>query len=158
MATRKKKAKAKAKSKVKRKKIPVKKQARNKTAAKSRQPPPKKKSAAPRESGKKKTNPVRRPAAKLQPTPAPVPAVPVGERVGVVTHYFSHLAVVVVKLERGTLRVGDTIRFKGHTSDFSQRIGSLQVNHQSVTEVGPNDDFGMKVTDHTREGDVVYKV
>jgi len=157
MAIRKKKAKA--KSKVKRKKTPVKKQARNKTTVKARQPSAKKKSAAPRKSGKKKTKPaVRRPAAKPQPAPAPVPAVPVGERVGIVTHYFSHLAVVVVKLERGTLRVGDTIHFKGHTSDFTQRIGSLQVNHQSVTEVGPNDDFGMKVTDHAREGDVVYKV
>ena len=27
-----------------------------------------------------------------------------------------------------------------------------------VTEVGPNDDFGLKVVEHAREHDIVYKV
>src|SRR5208282_1758401 len=159
MATREKKAKAKVKSKVKRKKAPARKSAaRKKTAAKARKKPAKKKVAARRAPAKKKAKPAARPAAKPKPAPSPVPAAPVGERVGIVTHYFSHLAVAVVKLARGSLRVGDTIHFKGHTTDFTQRIDSLQVNHQSVTEVGPNDDFGLKVIDHAREGDVVYKV
>ncbi len=159
MATRKKKAKAKAKPKTKRKAPAKKPAARRKPVAKARKKPAKNKAVARRAPAKKKAKPVAaRPAAKPKPAPSPVPAAPIGERVGIVTHYFSHLAVVVVKLERGTLRVGDTIHFKGHTSDFTQRIDSLQVNHQSVTEVGPNDDFGMKVTDHAREGDVVYKV
>ncbi len=160
MATRKKKAKAKAKSKIKRKKAPARKPAaRRKTVTKARKKPAKKKAAARRSPAKKKAKPTAlRPAAKPKPAPSPVPAAPIGERVGIVTHYFSHLAVAVVKLERGMLRVGDTIHFKGYTTDFSQRIESLQVDHQSVTEVGPNDDFGMKVIDHAREGDVVFKV
>jgi putative protease len=83
---------------------------------------------------------------------------PPGERIGVVTHYFSHLSVAVVKLEGARLRVGDTIHFRGHTTDFKQRVDSLQVNHQAVQEVGPGDDFGLKVRDHAREHDIVYKV
>lgn len=89
------------------------------------------------------------------PPPAPLP----GERIGVVTHYFSHLSVAVVKLEPGTtLRIGDNIQIKGHTSDFSQRVESLQVGHAPVNEVGPADDFGLKVVDHAREHDVVYRL
>jgi putative protease len=77
----------------------------------------------------------------------------------VVTHYFGHLSVAVVKLDPNTiLRVGDRIHVKGHTSDFSQRVESLQIGHAAVEEVGPDDDFGLKVVDHAREHDVVYRV
>jgi hypothetical protein len=89
--------------------------------------------------------------------PAPSPA-PREERVGVVTHYYNHLSVAIVKLESGTLRVGDTIHIRGHTTDFSQKVESLEVDHAAASEVGPNDDFGLKVVDHAREHDVVYKV
>jgi translation elongation factor EF-1alpha len=75
-----------------------------------------------------------------------------------VTHYYSHLSVATVRLESGTLRVGDVIHIRGHTTDFSQRVESLEVNHASTIEVGPGDDFGLKVTAHAREHDVVYKV
>jgi putative protease len=89
------------------------------------------------------------------PPPPPLP----GERIGVVTHYYGHLSVAVVKLEPGvTLRVGDNIHVKGHTSDFGQRVDSLQIGHAPVQEVGPQDDFGMKVVEHAREHDVVYRV
>jgi putative protease len=98
--------------------------------------------------------PAPRPAAQA-PAPAPLP----GVRLGVVTHYFGHLSVAVVKLDPGTtLRVGDNIHIKGHTSDFGQRVESLQIGHASVQEVGPSDDFGLKVVDHAREHDVVYRV
>jgi putative protease len=64
-----------------------------------------------------------------------------------------------MQLEPGTaLRVGDVIHIRGHTTDFSQRVESLEVNHAPVTEVGPNDDFGLKVIEHAREHDIVYKV
>lgn len=56
------------------------------------------------------------------------------------------------------LRVGDVIHIRGHTTDFSQRVESLEVDHASATEVGPNDDFGLKVVQHAREHDVAYKV
>ena len=46
---------------------------------------------------------------------------------------------------------------KGHTTD-GQRVESLQIGHAAVDQVGPDDDFGVKVVDHAREHDVVYKV
>ena len=128
------KAKKAKKSKVKRKKIAQK---------------PLKKTA------KKKVS--RKPATKPAAAP-PAPTLP-GERIGVVTHYYGHLFVAVVKLDPGTtLRVGDNIHIKGHTSDFGQRVESLQIGHAPVQEVGPSDDFGMKVVEHAREHDVVYRV
>ena len=140
------KARKKAKSKVKRKKV-----TRKATAA--RRKPVKKvlKKAAPK---------AARPKAKPKPKPAaPVAPPPPGDRIGLVTHYYGHLSVAVVKLDPGTsLRVGDNIHIRGHTSDFAQRVESLQVGHAAVGEVGPNDDFGLKVVEHAREHDVVYRV
>ena len=74
------------------------------------------------------------------------------------SHYFSHLFVAALLMESGTLRVGDTIRIKGHTTDFTQRVESLQIEHAPVSEVRAGQEFGMKVIDHAREHDVVYKV
>src|SRR5262249_20170389 len=83
----------------------------------------------------------------------------VEQRIGVVTHYYGHVSVVAMQLEPGTtLRVGDVMHICGHTTDFTQKVESLEVNHAPVTEVGPNDDFGLKVVEHAREHDIVYKV
>ena len=93
------------------------------------------------------------------PTPRPPQPVPAEQRIGVVTHYYSHLSVAVLQLDPGAmLRVGDVIHILGHTTDFSQRVESLEVDRKSMLEVGPNDDFGLKVVDHAREHDVVFKV
>ena len=141
------------KAKPKRKKTPAKRPAARKKLAKkpARRAPVRRAAPAARK-------PAARPAA---PRPAPVSPesmAPPGDRIGVVTHYFSHLSVAVVKLESARLRVGDTIHFRGHTTDFKQRVDSLQVSHAAVQEVGPGDDFGLKVREHARENDIVYKV
>ena len=166
MATRK---KAKGKTKAKRKKTPITKAATRRKARTVRKKPAKK--APVRRASPKKARPTAKAAVK--PTPARPPAQPVaarpmpslpaqpappGERIGVVTHYYSHLSVATLRLESGTLRVGDVIHIRGHTTDFSQKVESLEVNHAPATEVGPNDDFGLKVVQHAREHDVVYKV
>jgi hypothetical protein len=91
---------------------------------------------------------------RAQPAPPAEPA----ERIGVVTHYYSHLSVAIVRLESGTLRVGDVIQIRGHTTDFSQKVESLEVNHAPVAEVGSKEEFGLKVAEHAREHDVVFKV
>jgi translation elongation factor EF-1alpha len=88
----------------------------------------------------------------------PAQPAPPGERIGVVTHYYNRLSVATLWLESGTLRVGDVIHIRGHTTDFCQRVESLEVNHAPTTEVGPDDDFGLKVVGHVREHDVVYKM
>jgi hypothetical protein len=98
-----------------------------------------------------------RPKAAKPPSP-PLPPPAPGERIGIVTHYYGNVSVAVIKLESASLRVGDTIHIRGHTSDFAQRVESLQIGHAPVSEVGPNDDFGLKVVAHVREHDIVYKV
>ena len=81
------------------------------------------------------------------------------QRIGVVTHYYSHLSVATMRLEPGTtLHVGDVIHIHGHTTDFTQKVESLEVDRATVTEVGPNDDFGLKVIEHAREHDTVFKM
>jgi hypothetical protein len=148
MATRK---KAKGKAKTKRKKSP-----KTKTVQKK---PPKK--AQVRRASPKKERPTPKAGAKTAPASRSAqPAQPalLEERIGVVTHYYGHLSVAILRLESGTLRVGDMIHIRGHTTDFSQRVESLEVDHAPATEVGPNDDFGLKVDGHVREHDVVYKV
>jgi hypothetical protein len=172
MATRKKakgKAKTGRKNKARRKKTPVSKSARRKSVKKvktSRKKAVKK--APPRPASRKKARPAK-PAGKPRPTSgrapqAVTPSRPAKEasseqRIGVVTHYFSHLSVAVIQLEPGaTLRVGDVIHIWGHTTDFTQKVESLEVDHAPVAEVGPKDDFGLKVIEHTREHDIVFKV
>jgi hypothetical protein len=147
------KKKVKGKTKAKRKKTRVTKATTDrKTATVARKPA---KKPAQRTVSKKKAKPktVIKPALRMPARPAPPE-----ERIGIVTHYFSHLSVATLRLETGRLRVGDTIHFHGHTTDLTQRVESLEVNHAAVTEVGPNDNFGLKVIGHVREHDVVYKV
>ena len=94
-------------------------------------------------------------ATPVVPEHSPLPG---EEPVGVVTHYYNHLSVAVVHLDVGSLEVGDTVRIIGHTTDFRQKVDSLEVDHHSVAEVGRRKAFGMKVKEHVREHDVVYKV
>jgi len=164
-------ARKKAKTKAKRKKTSARKPAARKKAVKARKVAPRraapKKAAAPRA--------VARPQAVSRPAAAPRPVRPAGipagapapavtgpredeERVGVVTHYYSHLSVAVLRLESGSLRVGDIVHIRGHTSDFRQRVDSMQIEHESVEEAEAGEEFGLKVREHAREHDIVYKV
>lgn len=79
------------------------------------------------------------------------------EEVGKVTHYFNKINVAAIELTK-ELAVGDTIHVKGHTSDWTQEVGSMQIEHESVQKAGPGDTVGLKVESHAHEGDVVYKV
>lgn len=80
------------------------------------------------------------------------------EKIGVVIHYWNHIQVAGIHLTDGELLVGDTIRVKGHTSDFTQQIGSMQVDNQEVEAARAGDDVGVKMVDHAREHDEVFKV
>ena len=146
-------AKKKGKAKVKAKKAPAKKKspAKKKVLKKApaRKPPAK---AAP-----------KKPAARPAPKPKPKPVEPVrgpvpGEvRVGVVTHYYSHIMVAAVRLDV-VLSVGQMIHVVGHTSDFRQRVDSIQIEHKQVPEALGGDEIGLKVVQHARDHDVVYRV
>jgi putative protease len=77
---------------------------------------------------------------------------------GKVTHYFSKIGVAAIEIERESLTVGDTIHVKGHTSDFTQKIDSIQLDHQSVPVARAGQSVGIHVTAHAHEHDKVWKV
>ncbi len=80
-----------------------------------------------------------------------------GKEVGKVAHYYSHLGVGVVELT-GTLKAGDRIRIRGHTTDFEQDVGSMQIENERVDEAKAGQSIGLKVNDHVRQQDTVYKL
>lgn len=77
--------------------------------------------------------------------------------VGRVTHYFTNIGVAVIELE-DTLKVGDEISIEGATTNFTQRVDSMQIEHENVKEAKKGDSVGLKVNDRVREGDQVFKV
>ena len=79
------------------------------------------------------------------------------ERIGFVSHYFNKIGVAAVVLE-GELAVGDTIHIKGHATDFTQKLKSMQIEHKSVEHAKKGDDIAIQVKEYVRERDVVYKV
>jgi translation elongation factor EF-Tu-like GTPase len=79
-------------------------------------------------------------------------------KIGEVAKFFAKPSVAAVVLTAGVLKVGDTIRFHGHTTDFTQTADSMQVNNQPVTEAKAGDDVGILAKERTRSGDVVYKI
>ena len=78
--------------------------------------------------------------------------------IGTVSDYFAHIGVVAITVSAEGIKVGDTLRFKGHTTDFTQKITSMQVDHKAVEEAPVGSDVGIKVTDRVRAHDHVYKV
>jgi len=158
MAAKKKSKKSKkAKSRVKAKKPAVKKTKGKKKVVKKvvkKKAKPAKKSAPAKKAVAKK-RPAPKPGAKAPATPVTLPG---EERIGLVTHYFNHLSVAIIKLETGTLRAGDTLHIKGHTSDFRQPVASMEVDHVHVDEARAGESVGLRVNEHAREHDVVYKV
>jgi hypothetical protein len=78
------------------------------------------------------------------------------DAIGTVTHYFSHLSVAAVSLTE-PLAIGDRIHIRGHTSDVAQTVDSMEVDHQPVERAGPGDDLAVRVADHVREHDLVFR-
>ncbi len=100
----------------------------------------------------------RKPVAKKRKALAPA-AKPKeqGTVIGKVTHYFPHVQAAVTKL-KAPLAVGDTIKIKGHTTDFTQTIASIQINHVVVDSAKKGDEIGFQVNSRVRQHDIIYKV
>jgi selenocysteine-specific translation elongation factor len=79
------------------------------------------------------------------------------EEIGHVSDFFAHPVVAGIELT-GTLKVGDQIHIKGHTTDLEMTVNSMQINNVNVTEAKRGDSVGVKVTERVRHGDHVYKV
>jgi len=80
------------------------------------------------------------------------------EEIGKITHYFSKINVGVLELTKGELYIGDTIHIKGHTSDFYQKVESMQVEYSPVDKAKPGEPVGISVESPVRENDIIFKV
>jgi translation elongation factor EF-1alpha len=80
------------------------------------------------------------------------------QRVGTVTHYFGKPQVAIVDITAGELRVGDTIRIAGVHSNFTQEVGSMELEHVPVETAKVGDSVGIQVSERAREHDDVFRV
>ncbi len=77
--------------------------------------------------------------------------------VGKVSDFFAHPVVAGIDMT-GTLKVGDKIHIKGHTTDIEMAVASMQIDNVNVQEAGRGKSVGIKVPERVRPGDIVYKV
>ena len=78
------------------------------------------------------------------------------DAIGRVTHYFGHLSVAAVSLKE-PLAVGEKIHVRGHTTDLVQEVGSMEVEHAAVDQAGPGDDVAVRVDEHVRDHDLIFR-
>lgn len=80
------------------------------------------------------------------------------EKIGEVTHYFPHVNAAAVKLMKSGLKVGDNIYLKGHTTDFKEKVESIQLDHATIPEGKKGQEIGLLVKSRVRIGDSVYRI
>lgn len=79
------------------------------------------------------------------------------EMIGKVSDFFAHPVVAGIELT-GSVKVGDKIKIKGHTTDLELTVESMQINNTNVDKAKKGDSIGIKVPDRVRAGDTVYKI
>ena len=77
--------------------------------------------------------------------------------IGKVTDFFARPVVAGIELT-ATVKVGDKIHIKGHTTDMELTVDSMQINNVDVQQAKTGDSIGIKVSERVRRGDMVYKV
>jgi putative protease len=80
-----------------------------------------------------------------------------GNLIGLVTHYFPHVQAAVIKL-KGPLSMGETLKIKGHTTDLTQTVTSMQIDRVNISTAKKRDEIGLLVNSRVRQGDKVYKL
>jgi len=78
-------------------------------------------------------------------------------QIGQITHFFNGISVAVLSLT-DTLEVGDKIHILGHTTDFTQNVTSMEIDHTKVSSVSPGDDVALMVDEPVRVGDAILKI
>ncbi|MDP3998866.1 MAG: U32 family peptidase C-terminal domain-containing protein [bacterium] len=76
--------------------------------------------------------------------------------VGKITHYYDKVGVAVVEVKK-PLAVGDMIKVSGHDKDFTQKIESMQIEHEQIQKAGKGKVVGMKLEQPVKEHDLIFK-
>jgi len=82
---------------------------------------------------------------------------PEGKPIGSITHYFSRCKAGVIKLKT-PLSAGDTVHIQGHTTDFKQKLSSLQIDNKDVEKAKKGSEVGFIAKKRVRSNDLVYKI
>ncbi|MEW5693468.1 MAG: hypothetical protein AB1765_09265 [Candidatus Hydrogenedentota bacterium] len=80
------------------------------------------------------------------------------KEIAVVTDFFAKVGVVALKVLNDEIKIGDKLHFKGHTTDFTEDVKSMQKEHIDIDVAKVGDDIGIKVSSRVRKHDKVYKV
>lgn len=80
------------------------------------------------------------------------------EKIGFVSNYYSKISVAAIEMTDGTVSLGDTLHFLGHTTNFESKVDSMQIEHKSVKEAKKGESVGVKISEKARRGDNVYKI
>ncbi len=78
--------------------------------------------------------------------------------VGAVVKFFAKPSVAAIEVRSGSIKSGEMLRFKGHTTDFSETVSSMEIDNKTVEEAPAGSLIGIKVKERVRENDKVYKV
>jgi putative protease len=80
------------------------------------------------------------------------------EQVGVIVKFFAKPSVAAIEVTSGAIKTGDVLKYSGHTTDFTEQVGSMELDNQPIEEAKVGDLIGVKVKERVRENDKVYKV
>jgi putative protease len=89
--------------------------------------------------------------------PVNKPAKSEGKLIGLIIHYFPHVQAAVIRLKK-PLTNGDTVKIKGHTTDLTQIVSSMQIDRIEISSAKKGDEIGLKVNSRVRQQDKVYKI
>ena len=121
--------------------------------------PIKKKKAKKVKAVKKAKKPVKKRAvarkSKVKKIKSPVESM---VKVGEVTHYFPHVKAAALLVLKDSIKVGDEIYLKGHTTDFKEAVNSIQLDREPIQEGKKGQEIGLLVKKRVRIGDGVYKL
>jgi len=80
------------------------------------------------------------------------------EQVGVIVKFFAKPSVAAIEVTSGGIKKGDVLKYKGHTTDFTEEVVSMELDNQPIEEAKVGELIGIKVKERVRENDKVYKV
>lgn len=75
---------------------------------------------------------------------------------GKVVHYFPHVNAAVVKIEQGTVSIGDRIKVRGHTTEFEQKVTSMQIEHKPVESASKGGEVAIQIKKKAKSGCQVF--
>ncbi len=72
------------------------------------------------------------------------------KKIGTVIHFYDKILVAIVKLA-APLKNGDSVKFKHADSEFTQTVGSMELEHKKIDSAKKGQEIGLKVDQPVKE-------